>query len=250
VLFVCPGGRGPADSLREGFFRNRFWTSAVRAPIALDDLAYNVKAAVEEVICARNHGHGQVEWLGKGKHIGQRDRAVAATVNQNTGARNGLGLVVPVAFERPRGQGHQDQLWRSIIPATLQFLITMSACAINERMQRKLDYAQEEVRVLKEVLKAAMGSDRTSFTKDQRGRLAIAGKALSPEERKKCCQIVKPGTILGWFRKLAAQMYDSWKVNVGRPRKRRDIRKLVRLLQTDRIPDCIRVGGSAEWRGS
>jgi hypothetical protein len=30
-----------------------------------------------------------------------------------------------------------------MLPATLQFLITMIACAINERMQRKLDYYRE-----------------------------------------------------------------------------------------------------------
>ena len=66
-----------------------------------------------------------------------------------------------------------------MIPAALQFLIAMIACAINERMQRKLDYTQEEVRVLKDVLKAATCSDRISFTADQRRRLAIAGKALS-----------------------------------------------------------------------
>ena len=41
-----------------------------------------------------------------------------------------------------------------MLPATLQFLITMIACAINERMQRKLDYTQEEVRVLKEIVSA------------------------------------------------------------------------------------------------
>ena len=102
-----------------------------------------------------------------------------------------------------------------MLPATLQFLITMIACAINERMQRKLDYTQEEVRVLKDMLKAATGSDRIVFTADQRRRLAVAGKALSPEERKKCCQIVKPGTLLGWFRQMAAQKYDSSKKNVG-----------------------------------
>ena len=114
-----------------------------------------------------------------------------------------------------------------MLPATLQFLITMIACAINERMQRKLDYTQEEVRVLKDVLKAVTGSDRIVFTADQRRRLAVAGKALSPEERKKCCQIVKPGTLLGWFRQMAAQKYDSSEKNVGRPRKKKDIRKLV-----------------------
>jgi hypothetical protein len=97
-----------------------------------------------------------------------------------------------------------------MLPATLQFLITMIACAINERMQRKLDYKQEEGRVLKEILAALTGSRRVSFTAAQRRRLAIAGKALSPEERKKCCQVVKPGTILGWFRHRSAKK-RTWK---------------------------------------
>ena len=112
-------------------------------------------------------------------------------------------------------------------PATLQFLIVMTASAINDRLQRKLDYAHEEVRILKELLAAITGSRRISFTADQRRRLAVAGRGLSPEERRKCCQIVKPGMVLGWFRQLAARKYDSPRRKVGRPRKRRDIRKLV-----------------------
>jgi hypothetical protein len=114
-----------------------------------------------------------------------------------------------------------------MLPATLQFLITMIACAKSERMQRKLDYTQEEVRVLREILAAITGSGRISFTADQRRRLAVAGKALNPEERTKCCQVVKPGTLLGWFRQMVARKYDSSKRKVGRPRKDRDIRKLV-----------------------
>ena len=89
------------------------------------------------------------------------------------------------------------------------------------------EYAQEEVRILKELLTALTGNDRISFTADLRRRLAVAGKALSPEERRKCCQIVKPGTILGWFRQMAAWKYDSSESKVGRPRKRKDIPKLV-----------------------
>jgi hypothetical protein len=73
-----------------------------------------------------------------------------------------------------------------MLPATLQFIITMIACAESERMQRKLDDTQEAVRVLKEILAAITGSRRIHFTADQRRRLAIAGKTLSPEERKKC----------------------------------------------------------------
>ena len=114
-----------------------------------------------------------------------------------------------------------------MLPATLEFLIAMIACAINERLQRKLDYTQEEVRVLKEVLAAITGSGRISFTAKQRRRLAVVGKALIPEERRKYCQIVKPATLLAWFRELGARKYDSSRGRIGRPRKRQDIRKLV-----------------------
>ena len=114
-----------------------------------------------------------------------------------------------------------------MLPATLQFIIAMIACAINERMQRKLDYTQEEVRVLKEALAAISGSGRISFTAAQRRRLALAGKDLSPEERRKCCQIVKSATLLAWFRQLGAEKYDSSQRRIGRPRKRRDVRNLV-----------------------
>jgi len=102
----------------------------------------------------------------------------------------------------------------------------MIACAINERMQRKLDYVQEEVRVLKEILRGITGTGRIGFTSDQRRRLALAGKQLTPEERRRYCQLVKPATILAWFRELDARKYDSSAARKpGRPRQ--DIRKLV-----------------------
>ena len=77
-----------------------------------------------------------------------------------------------------------------MFPFTLQFLIAMIGSAINERLQRKLDYSLEEVRVLKEILCAATGKVRISFTADQSRRLAVLGAKLSPEERRKCCQVV------------------------------------------------------------
>ena len=40
-----------------------------------------------------------------------------------------------------------------MLPSTLQFLIVMIACSINERMQKALDYKTEEVMVLKEILR-------------------------------------------------------------------------------------------------
>jgi hypothetical protein len=136
-----------------------------------------------------------------------------------------------------------------MLPFTLQFLIAMIASAINERLQRKLDYSLEEVRVLKEILCAATGKERISFTADQRRRLALLGIKLSPEERRKCCQIIKPGTILTWFRRLAARKYDSSGCKTGRPRKARDIRKLVVKMALEnlgwrytKIRDALRTG--------
>ena len=136
-----------------------------------------------------------------------------------------------------------------MLPFTLQFLIAMIASAINERLQRKLDYSLEEVRVLKEILCAATGKERISFTADQRRRLALLGIKLSPEERRKCCQIIKPGTILTWFRRSAARKYDSSGCKTGRPREARDIRKLVVKMALEnlgwgytKIRDALRTG--------
>jgi hypothetical protein len=44
-----------------------------------------------------------------------------------------------------------------MLPMTLQFMIVMIASAINDRLQRKLDYVEEERRILREQLNAATG---------------------------------------------------------------------------------------------
>ena len=135
-----------------------------------------------------------------------------------------------------------------MLPATLQFIIAMVAHAINERMARRVDYLHEEVRVLKEALAAATGTIRIDFTADQRRRLALKGKLLTAEERRACCQIVRPETILAWFRQLASDKYDSSDTRkVGRPRKASEIRRLVVEMARDnpgwgytRIRDAMR----------
>jgi hypothetical protein len=54
--------------------------------------------------------------------------------------------------------------------------------------------------VLKEALRAAAGRTRIPLSDEQRRRLATKGKTLTPAEREECCQIVRPSTILEWFR--------------------------------------------------
>jgi putative transposase len=95
----------------------------------------------------------------------------------------------------------------------------MLAHAINERMACKMEYMQGEIRTLKEALAVKTGSQRITFTAEQRRCLALKGKKLTPAKRRACCQIVKPGTILAWFRALAASKYDGSKNRKpGRPR--------------------------------
>src|SRR5713226_6861898 len=135
-----------------------------------------------------------------------------------------------------------------MLPATLQFIIAMIAYAINERMTRRINYLQEEVRVLKEALAAATGKPRIDLSTEQRRRLALKGKELTAEERRACCQIVRPETILAWYRQLDAQKYDSSNGRkAGRARKTSDIRKLVLNLARDnpewgytKISDALR----------
>jgi hypothetical protein len=46
-----------------------------------------------------------------------------------------------------------------MFPVTIQFIVAMLAYALNERMARRLDYLQEENRVLKEALQAAIAQN-------------------------------------------------------------------------------------------
>jgi len=103
-----------------------------------------------------------------------------------------------------------------MLPMTLQFLVVMIAAAINDRLQCELDYVEEERRILKEQLDALTGSKRLSFTAQQR-RLAEAGKLLSPDERQKCRQLVKPAAILAWFHQLAATAHVEALIAPAKP---------------------------------
>ena len=123
-----------------------------------------------------------------------------------------------------------------MVSAAFDFLVVMLACTLNERMQKKLDYVQQEVRVLKQVVESLTGGQRVPLDDAQRRSLALAGKDLTPKERSEVCEIVKPATILAWFRDLVAKKYDgSQKRGPGRPRTDEEIRDLVIELARDNV---------------
>ncbi len=158
-------------------------------------------------------------------------------------------------------RGLEDPAARRMLPLPVRFLVAMIAHAINAHMARRVEYLMEEVRVLREVYTETTGRQRIPFTPEQRRRLAIKGKALTPEEREECCQLVRPATILAWFtappapprsarvvglpatrplrglralrrRQLTNHRYDSssQRRKPGRPRKADEIRALVLRL--------------------
>ena len=73
-----------------------------------------------------------------------------------------------------------------MLPLPVQFLIALVLSMFNERMARRFEYLHEENRVLREVFTEVTGRKRIPFSDDQRRRLAIKGKELSPAERKAC----------------------------------------------------------------
>ncbi len=138
-----------------------------------------------------------------------------------------------------------------MLPLTRQFFIAMIACTISERQQKALDYKMEEVLVLKDILKTITGKNRIDFTEDQRRRLAAAGKELTAKEREELCELVKPKTILEWFRRIFSEIYDSSQSprKKGRPPKPKEIRDLViRIAENNpcwgytKIRDAVNVG--------
>ena len=54
-------------------------------------------------------------------------------------------------------------IWLSMVPMTLQFIIVMIASAINDRLQWKLDYVEEERRVLQEQLDTITAARKPSL---------------------------------------------------------------------------------------
>jgi putative transposase len=134
---------------------------------------------------------------------------------------------------------------------TLRFFIATIACAINERQQKALEYKTQEVLVLKDILKSITGKNRIDFTEGQRRRLAVAGKGLTAKEREELCELVKPKTILEWFRRVFSEKYDSSQSprKKGRPPKPKEIRDLViKIAEKNlswgytKIRDAVNVG--------
>lgn len=106
----------------------------------------------------------------------------------------------------------------------LQFLILAMADWVNRNQQDVIDNLREENRTLRE----HVGDRRLRFTDSQRRRLAVKARKLRRKTLMGIEPIVKPDTLLRWYRRLVARKYDgSKRRQVGRPRTAGEIEQLV-----------------------
>ncbi len=87
----------------------------------------------------------------------------------------------------------------------LQMMIVAVAGWVNREQQAIIDYQGEEIRVYRELC----GKRRLRFNDDQRRRLAAKGRRLGRRVLGEIGTIVKPDTIIRWYRELIARKYDA-----------------------------------------
>ncbi len=87
----------------------------------------------------------------------------------------------------------------------MQMMIVAVAGWVNREQQSIIDYQGEEIRVYRELC----GKRRLRFNDDQRRRLAAKGRSLGRRALREIGTIVKPDTIIRWYRELIARKYDG-----------------------------------------
>src|SRR5262249_47592979 len=103
-------------------------------------------------------------------------------------------------------------------------LLAYIAGSVDDELLLRNEYLVAENRILRRQLKG-----RIQLTDAERATLAEIGKKLGEQAREQVANIVKPETILGWHRKLAAEKFDgsNQRKSLGRPRVDKELEDLV-----------------------
>ena len=76
-------------------------------------------------------------------------------------------------------------------------------------MQDQIDYLQEKVGILEEIIEVETGKERPEYSDEQKKRLAYRGRKLNEYLLSVVEQTYAPGTIHDWYQELVGQKYDS-----------------------------------------
>ena len=118
---------------------------------------------------------------------------------------------------------------------------------VDEELQLRNEYLSAEDRILIQQLQG-----RLRLTDPQRKTLAEIGHRLGRKALADVANIVRPETILGWYRKLVAKKFDGSKARatVGRPQISQEIQALiVRMARENAGWGYDRIAGALENLG-
>jgi len=76
-------------------------------------------------------------------------------------------------------------------------------------LQDQIDYLQEKVDILEEIIESETGKEQPVFSENQKRRLAHRGRKLNNYLLSIVEQTFAPGTIHGWYWELVGRKYDS-----------------------------------------
>ena len=113
---------------------------------------------------------------------------------------------------------------------------------VDKELLKRNEYLAAENEILLSKIKGHI-----KFTDDERSRLAKLGKELGRKALADIGPIVKPETIIAWYRKLIAEKFDSSKSprKAGRPKKEKELEILVvRIAQENDTWGYDRIAGA------
>ena len=101
---------------------------------------------------------------------------------------------------------------------------------VDQELLARNEYLATENRILKAQL-----SGRLKLSDAERGVLGEIGHRLGRKVLADVATIARPGTILGWYRKLVARKFDGSKARrrPGRPRIKREVEQLIIRMATE-----------------
>jgi len=115
--------------------------------------------------------------------------------------------------------------------------LALVAGHVDEELLLRNEYLATENEILRSKL-----SGRPRLTNSERIRLAKLGKRLGLKALKDVSAMVKPETILAWYRKLVAKKFDgsAQRAKRGRPRVEEEVEKLV-LRMVEENPTYVKL---------
>ena len=126
-------------------------------------------------------------------------------------------------------------------------LLAYISGSVDEDLLLRNEYLVAENRILRHQLKG-----RVQLTEAERATLAEIGKKLGKQALEEVANIVKPDTILGWHRKLAAAKFDGSNRRrfLGRPRVDKELEDLVvQMAKENRSWGYDRIAGALAHLG-